>query len=715
MYPSSASTKDLSPMPEHPSPAYFSQRRQSIPHNEKDTSMFLNGHSLMPWKSADSLVYTTSPPPPPPPQSPAHPTTTTTTTTNSNNNDMKSPSSRPSRLTVRRSREHYQPLYPPNDHHSTTSLTQRIRKFSLSRSPGTSTTTITSPRHHPATHYIPPADVVMTNTINKDYDPSTGNKIINRYMIIQEIGRGVHGKVKLAEDIETNELVAIKIVDKRTRRRQLGYSLLRGNSQNHAHGIKKPTELPQYKENEQKIRREIAILKKCAHPHVVRLREVIDDPASRKIYMALEYMEGGEIEWRDENEMPVLSIDEARSVFRDVVSGLDYLHYQGIIHRDIKPANLLLTNEHVVKISDFGVSYFNELLAGGDDVIQHRSTESCSRIDRELAETAGTPAFFAPELCCAGDMPLSPTSEEDHQSIQSSSNDSTHTSGAQNRPRITKAIDVWALGVTLYCLIFGRCPFIAATEFELFDLIPTEPLKFPDPNEMGFDIDKELKDLLTRLLAKNPEERITLEDVKHHPWVIEDLECPEAWWDEADPRRYKTVEVTDEEVTHAVTIMDRLRKSIQKLSSSLSNLTHGITRRRSKSVTSSNAPQTPNQQFTSQQPVIATPSSQPLSPPLMHGKPSFSTSSIPQNDLHTLGRPQSCLSDDIHYGYREIYPDLEEEDEQAYYEEAPSPTSNRPDLVRQASSASSSSGLAITISRYRGGISPHPLESTPQK
>lgn len=54
---------------------------------------------------------------------------------------------------------------------------------------------------------MPPADVVMTNTINKDYDPTTGNKIINRYMIIREIGRGVHGKVKLAEDIETNELV----------------------------------------------------------------------------------------------------------------------------------------------------------------------------------------------------------------------------------------------------------------------------------------------------------------------------------------------------------------------------------------------------------------------------------------------------------------------------------------------------------------------------
>lgn len=79
-------------------------------------------------------------------------------------------------------------------------------------------------------------------------------------------------------------------------------------------------------ESEQKIRREIAILKKCVHPHVVRLKEVIDDPASRKIYLALEYMENGELIWREseDSNKPVLSIAEARSVFRDVVSGLDY-------------------------------------------------------------------------------------------------------------------------------------------------------------------------------------------------------------------------------------------------------------------------------------------------------------------------------------------------------------------------------------------------------
>lgn len=47
--------------------------------------------------------------------------------------------------------------------------------------------------------------------------------------------------------------------------------------------------------------------------------------------------------------------------------------------------------------------------------------------------------------------------------------------------------------------------------------------------------------------------------------MIEDLECPEAWWDEADPRRYKTVEVTDEEVTQAVTIMVGIRKKETKV------------------------------------------------------------------------------------------------------------------------------------------------------
>jgi serine/threonine protein kinase len=78
----------------------------------------------------------------------------------------------------------------------------------------------------------------------------------------------------------------------------------------------------------EKIRREIAILKKCAHPNIVTLREFIDDPRAKKIYLVLEYLEGGDISWQRELEdgafEPVISIEQARYVFRDLISGISY-------------------------------------------------------------------------------------------------------------------------------------------------------------------------------------------------------------------------------------------------------------------------------------------------------------------------------------------------------------------------------------------------------
>ncbi len=77
----------------------------------------------------------------------------------------------------------------------------------------------------------------------------------------------------------------------------------------------------------EKIKREIAILKKCRHPNIVLLKEVIDDPRSDKIYLVLEYLTGGEVRWRDElseTPGPVLSMETSRKIFRDLVSGLSY-------------------------------------------------------------------------------------------------------------------------------------------------------------------------------------------------------------------------------------------------------------------------------------------------------------------------------------------------------------------------------------------------------
>ncbi|ODV72368.1 serine/threonine-protein kinase, partial [Cyberlindnera jadinii NRRL Y-1542] len=191
----------------------------------------------------------------------------------------------------------------------------------------------------------------------------------------------------------------------------------------------------------EKVRREIAIMKKINHPNVVQLKEVMDDENSRKIYLVLEYLERGEVKWQRAPGVPLMSISESMKVFRDVVLGLEYLHYQGIVHRDIKPANLLIAGNGAVKISDFGVSFASSLKTGEQD-------------DYDLAKSAGTPAFLAPELCGF------------------SMDDKQH-------PKINYKIDIWALGVTLYCFLFGKLPFWAKNEFELFDVICHEELDIP--------------------------------------------------------------------------------------------------------------------------------------------------------------------------------------------------------------------------------------------
>ncbi|KAJ1967687.1 hypothetical protein IWQ62_001702 [Dispira parvispora] len=229
------------------------------------------------------------------------------------------------------------------------------------------------------------------------YDQATGRKMVNQYLLLRDIGRGCHGRVKQALDVTTGKVYAIKIIDKWQGARRLstrwsqqqssvpgeslpqqqvppamarlqsshgstGSSLRQhvGITSPVLHAIPPPRRLSTRHSNGQldKIRKEIAILKKCRHPNVVHLYEVVDDPSARKIYLVLDYLEGGEIRWRDEDDRPLLSLEEIRSIFRDLVLGVEYLHYQGIIHRDIKPANLLRDSHGVVKISDFGVSHF---------------------------------------------------------------------------------------------------------------------------------------------------------------------------------------------------------------------------------------------------------------------------------------------------------------------------------------------------------------------
>ncbi|XP_047939014.1 serine/threonine-protein kinase GRIK1-like [Salvia hispanica] len=214
------------------------------------------------------------------------------------------------------------------------------------------------------------------------------------------------------------------------------------------------------------VYREVLIMKVLSHPNIVNLVEVIDDPITDHFYMVLEYVEE---KWICEDIGPscALGEDTARKYLRDVVSGLMYLHAHNIVHGDIKPDNLLITSFGTVKIGDFSVSQVVE-----DD-------------NDELRRSPGTPVFTAPE-CCLG----------------------VTYSG--------KLADTWAVGVTLYCYIMGNYPFLGETLQDTYDKIVNNPLLFPD------DLNPLLRDLLEGLLCKDPKQRITLEAVACHPWVVRD-------------------------------------------------------------------------------------------------------------------------------------------------------------------------------------------------
>ena len=299
--------------------------------------------------------------------------------------------------------------------------------------------------------------------------------------------------------------------------------------------------------------------------------------ASETLKSTIESMLAAQTHWSEEEEeyqyVPCLTLSQALDAFRDTVLGLEYLHYQGIIHRDIKPANLLWTSDFHVKISDFGVSYLGKPIRKDAENMETPEADAADQVEAvELAKTVGTPAFYAPELCDSDYF----DPERDPQ-----------------RPQITGQIDVWALGVTLYCMVFGRLPFIDQNEMAMYDKIARDEVfisslrlkgveksddkvttnsnKRPEDIVEYEEVDDELRDLLLRLLEKNPLKRISLKEVKQHPWVLRGIQDQCAWVDETDPSvqsEGKKIEISNEDVQQAVVgLVDRLKNAFRRVGS----------------------------------------------------------------------------------------------------------------------------------------------------
>ncbi|CAG8543697.1 13389_t:CDS:10 [Ambispora leptoticha] len=175
------------------------------------------------------------------------------------------------------------------------------------------------------------------------------NKIkIGQYNVLQTLGVGSFGKVKLAVHSVTGHKVAMKFIN----RKKIANLDMVG-----------------------RVKREIQYLKLLRHPHIIKLYEVIATPTD--IIMVMEYA-GGEL-FNLIVEKGKMSEDDARRFFQQIICAVEYCHRHKIAHRDLKPENLLLDPYHNVKIADFGLS---NIMTDGDF----------------LKTSCGSPNYAAPEV-----------------------------------------------------------------------------------------------------------------------------------------------------------------------------------------------------------------------------------------------------------------------------------------------------------------------------
>jgi len=221
--------------------------------------------------------------------------------------------------------------------------------------------------------------------------------MVNQYkMYNKDIGVGAYGHVRKAVDTNTNVTYAVKIFNMEQLNRRKSISRRATSTALNL------------------VEKEIAVMKKLEHPSCLKLIEVIQDDEEHTLCMVLEYADGGTV-MGDEPLQDPIPESKAREIFQQVVSGIDYLHSQLIMHRDIKPENLLWVGGKV-KLADYGTASF----ISADDP---KSEET------EIVQ--GTAAFMAPEMC---------------------SDDSHHVYSMRKH-------DIWALGVTLYQMVYGVLPF----------------------------------------------------------------------------------------------------------------------------------------------------------------------------------------------------------------------------------------------------------------
>ena len=293
------------------------------------------------------------------------------------------------------------------------------------------------------------------------------SKMIDDYIIKNTIGKGTFSTVKLGEHIKTKQKVAIKILNK---------------------------EKLKEKEDSERIKREIKILQMMDHPNIIKTYKISEN--SKNYYIIMEYCNGGEL-FNYIVEKEKLDENEASMFFYQLISALEYIHSLGITHRDLKPENLLLVNNKIIKIIDFGLSnYFNG--------------------EKQLETPCGSPSYASPEI------------------IKGEAYNGFN-------------IDIWASGIILFAMLCGYLPFDDDEEEEDDDdeegnRSVEDNIKRKSSNDVSSDDSEDNEvlfqrilegkleypshlsanavDLMKKILVVDPNKRIQIKDIKKHNFFL---------------------------------------------------------------------------------------------------------------------------------------------------------------------------------------------------
>lgn len=181
-----------------------------------------------------------------------------------------------------------------------------------------------------------------------------------------------------------------------------------------------------------------------------------------------------------------LPTEECRVVMAQLILALEHMHLRGLLHRDIKVSNMMIKPGGRVKVIDFDT---NKVCIGHFSKRVYKGYFAKTAVEFRDGECAGTVPYMAPEMLKRGPY--------------------------------GRALDWWSAGVTFYKLMTGRVPFRGETKAELTDKIINQPLKWPKVEEHPHSATPEAKDMVFKLLKKNPAERLgsaTYADIRGHPF-----------------------------------------------------------------------------------------------------------------------------------------------------------------------------------------------------